>query len=71
MDGVSWAERPSTYGAAPSDRVFVTRDEPDGTVSVVFGDGQLGSRPSSGSNNVRATYRKGTRRRRETSVVTS
>jgi predicted phage baseplate assembly protein len=60
VDGVSWAEQPSTYGGAPSDRVFVTRDEPDGTVSVVFGDGKLGSRPSSGSNNVRATYRKGT-----------
>lgn len=60
VDGVSWAERPSTYDGAPSDRIFVTRDEPDGTVSVVFGDGLLGSRPPSGSNNVRATYRKGT-----------
>jgi len=59
VDGVTWTERPSTYGAAASDRVFVTRDEPDGTVSVAFGDGLLGSRPASGSNNVRATYRKG------------
>ncbi len=59
VDGVRWTERPSMYGAAPEDRVFVTRDEPDGTVSVVLGDGKLGSRPSSGSNNVRASYRKG------------
>jgi len=59
VDGVRWTERPSMYGAAPGDRVFVTRDEPDGTVSVAFGDGKLGSRPASGSNNVRATYRKG------------
>jgi predicted phage baseplate assembly protein len=39
--------------------VFTTRDEPDGTLSVVFGDGVRGARPSSGSNNLRATYRKG------------
>jgi predicted phage baseplate assembly protein len=60
VDGVRWTERPSTYAAASSDRVYVTRGEPDGSVSVVFGDGKLGSRPSSGSNNVRARYRKGT-----------
>lgn len=60
VDGVRWAEGPSTYGARSDDRVYVTREEPDGSVSVVFGDGQLGARPASGSNNVRATYRKGT-----------
>jgi predicted phage baseplate assembly protein len=59
VDGVRWTERPSTFGAAPDDRVFVTRDERDGTLRVVFGDGTLGSRPASGSNNVRATYRTG------------
>jgi len=59
VDGVRWAERPSAYGVGPGDRVFVTRDEPDGGVSVVFGDGSRGARPASGSNNVRAAYRKG------------
>lgn len=59
VDGVRWTERPSTYGAEPGDRVFMTRDEPDGSLSVVFGDGSLGARPATGSNNVRATYRKG------------
>lgn len=59
VDGVRWTERPSTYGAAPGDRVFVTHDQPDGTLQVVFGDGTLGTRPASGSNNIRATYRKG------------
>lgn len=59
VDGVRWTERPSTYGAAPGDRVIVTRDEPDGTLRVVFGDGTRGARPASGSNNIRATYRKG------------
>jgi uncharacterized phage protein gp47/JayE len=59
VDGLRWVERSSTYGTGPRDRVFTTRDDADGSVSVVFGDGQRGARPSSGSNNVRATYRKG------------
>lgn len=59
VDGVRWHERESAYGAGPADRIFTTRDEPSGAESVVFGDGHFGARPSSGSNNVRATYRKG------------
>jgi predicted phage baseplate assembly protein len=59
VDGVRWAELATSFGAGPRDRVHVTRDEPDGTVTVVFGDGVRGARPPSGSNNLRATYRKG------------
>ena len=59
VDGVRWTELPTAYTAEPDERVFVTRDEPDGSVSVVFGDGDRGARPASGSLNVRATYRKG------------
>ena len=59
VDGVRWAEQASAYTAGPEDRVHTTRDEPDGTVSVVFGDGARGARPPSGSHNLRATYRKG------------
>ncbi|WP_174521128.1 baseplate J/gp47 family protein, partial [Kribbia dieselivorans] len=59
VDGLRWRERVSTYGAAPHERVFVTRDEPDGTESVVFGDGRHGARLPSGSANVRARYRIG------------
>ena len=62
VDGVRWAEVASPYTAGPEDRVFTTRDEPDATVgplSVVLGDGIRGARPSSGSHNLRATYRKG------------
>ncbi|MFF5714174.1 putative baseplate assembly protein [Streptomyces sp. NPDC012756] len=59
-DEVAWRELPTLYGAEPGDRVFTTRDEPDGTVVVAFGDGVRGARLPSGSHNVRATYRKGT-----------
>lgn len=59
VDGVRWSELDTTFGSAPPDRVFVTRDEPGGSRSVVFGDGRRGARPATGSNNVRATYRIG------------
>jgi predicted phage baseplate assembly protein len=58
-DEVAWRELPTLYGRRDDDRVFTTRDEPDGTVVVAFGDGVHGARLPSGSHNVRATYRKG------------
>jgi len=59
VDDVRWTEVPTTAIAGPHDRVYATRDEPDGGLAVVFGDGTHGARPSSGSNNVRARYRVG------------
>ena len=61
VDEVPWAERPSTYGAVAADRVFVTRDEPDGTVTSCSATASSARARPSGSNNVRATYRKGPR----------
>lgn len=59
VDDVRWTEVPTTAIAGARDRVYMTRDEPDGGVSVVFGDGVHGARPSTGFNNVRSTYRVG------------
>jgi predicted phage baseplate assembly protein len=59
VDDIAWSELPTTAIAGRRDRVFMTRDEPDGSISVVFGDGVHGARPSTGSNNLRATYRVG------------
>ena len=59
VDDVRWTERPNAFAAGPADRVFVTRDEPDGSRTVVLGDGVRGARAPTGSNNVRAVYRKG------------
>jgi predicted phage baseplate assembly protein len=59
VDDVAWTEVPSAYPAGPADRVFTTRTEPDGSLSVVFGDGVHGAVPPTGTNNLRATYRKG------------
>lgn len=59
VDDVRWTERATAFTAGPADRVFVTRDEPDGSRTVVLGDGVRGARASTGSNNVRVVYRKG------------
>ncbi len=59
VDDVAWTERVSLYGTGSSDRVYVTRTEPDGTVVVGFGDGVHGALVPTGSHNLRATYRKG------------
>jgi predicted phage baseplate assembly protein len=59
VDGLLWHEVPSLYGLGPADRSFVVRRDDDGTAHVVFGDGTMGARPPSGTENVRATYRIG------------
>jgi predicted phage baseplate assembly protein len=59
VDGVTWLERDSLYGAGPRERVFDTSTRYDDAVVAGFGDGTNGARLPSGSHNVQATYRKG------------
>lgn len=59
VEDVAWSERDTLFDAGPAEQVHVTVDEPDGSVSVVFGDGRRGRRLPSGSLNVRARYRTG------------
>jgi len=47
------------FGRAPGDRVYVTHTSEAGKTTVEFGDGLNGARPPTGSENVRAVYRKG------------
>jgi len=54
-----WSEVPSLFARAPHERVYVTRRQDDGATTVQFGDGHEGARLPTGSENVRATYRKG------------
>jgi len=54
-----WHEVRSLYGFGPRDRVFTTRRDDRGATTVVFGDGVEGARLPSGTDNVRALYRKG------------
>jgi predicted phage baseplate assembly protein len=54
-----WREVPALYGAPPTERVFVTQTQDDGTSFVRFGDGVEGARLPTGQQNLRASYRKG------------
>lgn len=56
---IAWHEQPTLYGSAPTDRSYMLDTDEQGRQFVVFGDGLRGARLSSGSNNVRAAYRKG------------
>jgi predicted phage baseplate assembly protein len=59
VDGVEWEQTSSLFGLAPSDRKFIVRIEDDGRTDVIFGDGHMGARLNSGTENVTATYRTG------------
>jgi predicted phage baseplate assembly protein len=54
-----WEEVPTLYGAGSRDRAYALRTDEQGKAYVQFGDGEHGARLPSGSNNVRAKYRKG------------
>jgi hypothetical protein len=59
VNDVRWDDVPTLYGAGKSDRSYALRTDEAGKNYVQFGDGTHGSRLPSGSNNVRAKYRKG------------
>jgi hypothetical protein len=60
VNGVEWKRAPYLYGSAPTDRVFALGTDIDGKTVVQFGDGAAsGARLPSGSENVRAQYRRG------------
>ncbi|MEO8597312.1 MAG: hypothetical protein ABI759_28595 [Candidatus Solibacter sp.] len=56
-DGVEWHEASSFYGAAPDDKIFVTKEDENQKTHVQFGDGVRGARLPAGTNNVTASYR--------------
>jgi len=59
VNDVRWDEAATLYGSGPRDRSYAVRVDEAGKTVVQFGDGERGSRLPTGSNNVRATYRKG------------
>ncbi len=59
VNDVKWAEAPTLYGARPGDRAYALRTDEKGTAYVQFGDGARAARLPTGTNNVRARYRKG------------
>ena len=58
VDGLAWSEVPSPYGQDGA-QVFAVQLDPDGGLTVQFGDGEEGARLPTGRNNVTSTYRVG------------
>jgi predicted phage baseplate assembly protein len=58
VEGRSWEEASTLYGAGAAERYRIDLDA-DGGATVVFGDGRHGARLPTGTDNVTATYRRG------------
>jgi Baseplate J-like protein len=59
VNGVAWTEVPSLYDQSPTQQVFSTLNQSDGTTDVLFGDGEEGALLPTGQNNLVANYRIG------------
>jgi hypothetical protein len=59
VNGIEWKEVPSLYGLDPSATAYAVRLDDDSTVRVTGGDGIMGARLPTGSENVHAKYRSG------------
>jgi predicted phage baseplate assembly protein len=59
VSGVLWQEAAALYGLDGRSESYVVRREDDGKTRVQFGDGEMGARLPTGSENVTAVYRSG------------
>lgn len=59
VNDVEWHEAESLADLGPTDLNFVTRTSDDDKTTIIFGNGQQGTRLPTGFENVRATYRSG------------
>jgi hypothetical protein len=58
-NGVTWTEELTLYNQGPSQQVYATLNQPDGTAEVLFGDGVEGATLPTGQHNLQANYRIG------------
>jgi predicted phage baseplate assembly protein len=59
VDGIAWQHVDGFFGRGPEDAVYRIEMGPDGTATVIGGDGQRGRRFPSGVRNIVASYRHG------------
>ena len=59
VNDVEWKETDSMAGLEPRDRSFFTKTDDDAKTTVIFGNGEQGSRIPTGVENVTAVYRSG------------
>jgi predicted phage baseplate assembly protein len=59
VNDVLWHEVPTLFGRTSREQIFTTELADDGSLTVRFGDGVRGARLPSGTQNVKARYRRG------------
>ncbi|MBX3238402.1 MAG: putative baseplate assembly protein [Chitinophagaceae bacterium] len=59
VNDILWQEVDTLFGRQPEERIYTTRINDDGKTTVIFGDGITGCRLPTGTENIRAVYRKG------------
>ncbi len=59
VDGVRWERVDTFFGRRSDERIYLLAADDTGVTTVRFGDGRTGARVPTGSDNVRAVYRKG------------
>lgn len=59
VNNVLWEEVPSLYGLDEQSQKYIVRIDNDAKAMIIFGDGKMGARLPSGTENVTTTYRNG------------
>jgi len=59
VNDILWHEVPDFFDHGPNERIYITRLDDDGKTTVIFGNGESGTRLPTGQENIKATYRKG------------
>lgn len=59
VNEVEWHEAENLAEAGPTDLKFITRTADDDKTTIIFGNGEQGTRLPTGIENIRATYRSG------------
>ncbi|TFH47080.1 MAG: putative baseplate assembly protein [ANME-2 cluster archaeon] len=59
VNNVLWEEVPSLYGLDVHSQKYIVRIDNNAKATVIFGDGKMGARLPSGTENVTTTYRSG------------
>lgn len=59
VNDVLWSEADNLFALGPNVRKYITKTNDEGKTSVIFGDGEHGSRLPTGAENIKAVYRQG------------
>ncbi|HEU4768185.1 MAG TPA: putative baseplate assembly protein, partial [Pyrinomonadaceae bacterium] len=59
VNDVLWSESDNLFALGPTVRKYITKTDDEGKTTVIFGDGEHGSRLPTGAENIKAVYRQG------------